>query len=452
RMDLPECKICHVPYDESEHRPRHAPCGHGLCTACIRTLIKDNILECPTCRQTNNFNTPDDLPINYDLIDVIRMLQTINIPSEKETIVRESEASNNEVCSVHCEVISHWCQTCQMWICADCLESHSTVIGCSTITSIKALETMKHKQIKDINALVFAFEEDTQYLSSQLEHHIKLAKKHDEEANKFRNLIEEGKIHKENLLESKTLINSANSPNIVTHRMKEVAQRKQILRSWSVKNLGKHSPLGLLKELKSKEVYVETVIKYQKRFAKLSQHKESIHVHPFLKQGVSDGCISTPFNLLQKMIPDAPLVFMEMSIGDAVIGLVRIRLDKNLPFISDHIVQIFTGQKGSTLSGRRFNNRGDIGLYINFLPFSEYEFTPDKNGTSTAKQGQVTGQFKMNYLSSIYLHTSMTAHAYGSDYHVFGHVEEGMGVIQACLGKNKSIVKISDCGLVIGQE
>ncbi|CAL4149346.1 unnamed protein product, partial [Meganyctiphanes norvegica] len=245
-MDFLECKICHVPYDEEDHRPRHAPCGHEYCSACIKALIKDNIFECPKCRQKNKVCTPDDMPVNFGLIDVIRAFQSKSIPLAKESVLGAPGAANDEVCDVHCKAIAHWCFKCQLWICDECLEDHSTLMGCSTDTSTKALKGMKDKQTKDTNSLLTKFEEDTKYVSTKLEEHTKLAEKHGEEAKKLRNLLEEGKIHKEKLEESKKRLNSTISPLIASERIKVLEQRKHILRSWSVKNLGTNSPLGLL--------------------------------------------------------------------------------------------------------------------------------------------------------------------------------------------------------------
>ncbi|CAL4063989.1 unnamed protein product, partial [Meganyctiphanes norvegica] len=114
----------------------------------------------------------------------------------------------------------------------------------------------------------------------------------EEELKKIGNSLEHGKRHKENLLESKRLLDEASSPNTFNERVKVATQRKQILHSWSAKRMETDTPHGLLKALKEvKEVYTEMVLKDEKRNAKLTHHEERIHLHTFLKQAVADDCI-----------------------------------------------------------------------------------------------------------------------------------------------------------------
>ncbi|CAL4078929.1 unnamed protein product, partial [Meganyctiphanes norvegica] len=162
-MDFLECKVCHVPYDEEDHRPRNAPCGHELCSACIKALIKNRIFECPKCRQKNKVDVPEDLPVCFGLIDVIRAFKTQSISIPRETESRASGASNDESCSVHWKAIRHWCLKCQMWLCQECLESHTTLIGCYTATSAKAMADMKEKHSKNIDMIITLFEENTKF-------------------------------------------------------------------------------------------------------------------------------------------------------------------------------------------------------------------------------------------------------------------------------------------------
>ncbi|CAL4068386.1 unnamed protein product [Meganyctiphanes norvegica] len=170
-MDFLECKICHVPYDEENHRPRNSPCGHEICTACVRALIKYSIFECPKCRMKNKVDVVDDLPVCFGLVDVIRAFRTTHISLIKGTELKVSGPTNEEVCNVHGKAISHWCFKCQMWICKDCLKSHSSLIGCSTAISTKAMKIMKEKTMKDIDLLLTTFEEDTDNASSLLQDH-----------------------------------------------------------------------------------------------------------------------------------------------------------------------------------------------------------------------------------------------------------------------------------------
>ncbi|CAL4127165.1 unnamed protein product, partial [Meganyctiphanes norvegica] len=391
-MDFLECKICHVPYDEEDHRPRHAPCGHEVCTACVKALIKNGIFECPKCRQKNKVDVPSDMPVVFGLIDVIRAFKTRNIPMPNETEPSTSGTSNAEVCKVHHKAIGHRCLKCQMWLCQDCLESHSTLIGCSTISSSNAVNGMKEQHKKDINILRTLFEEDESYVSSKIQEHtdnrkelLEKAEKHSEEIEKFSKLLEKWKIHKEKFEESITHLDATNSPLAVMDKIEVLTQSKQSLRSWSVKNLGTHSQISLLKALEEElDVYVELVIKEEKKHGRLSKHEENIYFHTLRTETITDGCICIPYELAQKMIPvEASLAFLEISHGGIVKGNVIVRLDKELPIIREHFAVIVSGQSGLTLRGANMNftytpQNDDSGCCIGAtdLKFSEIKVTP----------------------------------------------------------------------------
>ncbi|CAL4177297.1 unnamed protein product, partial [Meganyctiphanes norvegica] len=218
-MDFLECKICHVSYDEGDHRPRNPLCGHEICTACLKALIKDNIFECPKCREKNKVEVPEDLTVNFGLIDVIRAFKTKNISLIKETEPQASGATNDEVCKLHQKTIGHRCLKCQMWICGDCLDNHSHLIGCSTISAPDAVSSMKGEHTKSVDRLLASFEIDAKCVSSKINEKsnkrkelLDKVKKLSEDEEKLQNLFEQGNIHKEKLEESNNHLKETNSP------------------------------------------------------------------------------------------------------------------------------------------------------------------------------------------------------------------------------------------------
>ncbi|CAL4236883.1 unnamed protein product [Meganyctiphanes norvegica] len=468
-MDFLECKICHVPYDEDNHRPRYAQCGHELCTACLKALIKDGAFECPKCRQKNLVYLPEDLPVCFALIDIIRAFKDRNIASVKETAPIVSGPTTEEVCNIHSKALGHWCWKCQVWLCIECLESHTTMVGCSTTTSIKALDEMKENQVKNIDELLSIFENDTKFMSSRIQklndkkkelfdkrqELLEMAEKFGEEVNEICNALEQGNIHKENLIEAKEHLNVATSPHTFSERNNVATHRRQLLHTWCVKTQGLESPRGLLKALQGdKEVYAEMVIKGENIHAKLSQQDERIIFHRFQKQVVSEDCIFWPFGHLQKVIPyEASLTFMELSLGGTVKGQAFIRLDKNLPNIREYMEHIVTGQKSLTLAGIILDNKNNNGLWAKSIPISKMKVTIDSNATSTSKSGDVVGCFRRGKLNRLIFHIASKPKTYENDCCVvFGHVEEGMNVIQECYYNHNSGVLISDCGLIIEQD
>ncbi|CAL4227590.1 unnamed protein product, partial [Meganyctiphanes norvegica] len=232
-----------------------------------------------------------------------------------------------------------------------------------------------------------------------------------------------------------------------------VTQRKQMLHSWSVKNLYPDTAQGFLKALKEKNgVYVEMVIKNEKRHAKLSQLEKSFIFHPFTKQTVTDGSKCMPFDRFQKEISeDASLVFLELTLGDTIKGCIKVRLDKNLPNTSEHIVHIVTGHRGPSMKGIGLCKSKTIGLCNTSLPFSGIRFTHDSSRRSIAKTGDLIGFFPNGYLQYLYIHVDAQPNTFdfsimANPYWVFGHVEEGFDILQVCYDNYKKGIKISDCG------
>ncbi|CAL4076100.1 unnamed protein product, partial [Meganyctiphanes norvegica] len=200
-----------------------------------------------------------------------------------------------------------------------------------------------------------------------------------------------------------------------------------------------------------KDAYIEMIDKDIKKHAKLSQHEERILMHSFSTQAVADNSICIPFDQMEKMIPDnASLVFVELTLGGAVKGRVIVRLDKNLPNIRENIVKIFSGRIGPSLSGRELDNYTES-FGMSNLPFSQIPVTPDSNGRTIAKQGDVTGYFKAGYLQVISFTTAAPPKTYDftPGWCVFGNVEEGLDILLECHTNRKRDVIISDCGLVI---
>lgn len=57
--------MCLEPYDDSHKRPRVLPCGHTFCSPCIRGLVQDGYLPCPTCR------TEHVIPGDYSFFPIV---------------------------------------------------------------------------------------------------------------------------------------------------------------------------------------------------------------------------------------------------------------------------------------------------------------------------------------------------------------------------------------------
>ncbi|CAL4082709.1 unnamed protein product [Meganyctiphanes norvegica] len=106
------------------------------------------------------------------------------------------------------------------------------------------------------------------------------------------------------------------------------------------------------------------------------------------------------------------------------------------------------------MKGIALSHSSSVGLRNTGLPFSEIRFTRDSSRRSIAKTGDLIGFFPNGYLQYLYIYAAAQPNAYdfsthGSAYWVFGHVEEGFGILQECYNNYSNGIKISDCGLVI---
>lgn len=458
-MDFLECKICHIPYDEDDHRPRSAQCGHELCTACLRSLITNGLYCCPKCREVTKINVPDDLPVNFGLIDVIRAFKTNNLSVVKETGERLYGATNYEICKVHHKAIEYRCLGCEMWICDDCQESHTTLIGCRIVSSSIAVDTMKKKQNQDANAVLTIFNSAVNCASFRIEEHakkrkehIEMANKHAEEEEKLSYMLEQGNDHKKYLIESQKHLTSADSPYALMDRIDELTTRKQFLHSWTVKNLGDGS-LNYYRKVSGEEknFYAEMKIKDIKQHAKISKNEDSFYFHSFKEETIGDGCISIPMEYLQNIVPNvASHVFLQLSFGGISKGHVVFRLNKDIKGI-ENIVDLFIGKQGPCLKGIKLSKdkNSHLGNSVLSFSFSKIPFN-NKNENPLPKKGDLLGDLGVNYFRSIFFNMCESVH--WPNFTIIGHVEEGLSVIQNCYDNSKGEVIISDCGIIINQE
>ncbi len=45
-----ECSVCLTKYKLPNRCPKNLGCGHTFCMTCLRELVADNKVTCPTCR------------------------------------------------------------------------------------------------------------------------------------------------------------------------------------------------------------------------------------------------------------------------------------------------------------------------------------------------------------------------------------------------------------------
>ena len=72
--NLLQCKICCESYNKTDRKPLILPCGHTFCKDTISKLInkkQQNAIECPICKTITPCNVPEDMIVNYELLEMI---------------------------------------------------------------------------------------------------------------------------------------------------------------------------------------------------------------------------------------------------------------------------------------------------------------------------------------------------------------------------------------------
>ena len=115
------CQVCFEDFEEiGDHVPRLLPCTHTLCQTCLGQMIRQDMLECPECRQKHRATSKEkSFPQNkYILVNIKRK------PSSKEEQGASSKRPEVDLCEKHNRQRSPFCieADCQKLICHLCLK------------------------------------------------------------------------------------------------------------------------------------------------------------------------------------------------------------------------------------------------------------------------------------------------------------------------------------------
>ena len=114
-FDLYTCKVCLE--NMLDKNPRSLSCLHTFCTDCLRKIMKDGTISCPTCRETTTVPHKEitSLKVNF-------MLQEFSAHLEQLHLIK---ALMCQLCLAECAVLK--CQECIQLLCEDCSLKHNIV-------------------------------------------------------------------------------------------------------------------------------------------------------------------------------------------------------------------------------------------------------------------------------------------------------------------------------------
>ncbi|CAL4234348.1 unnamed protein product, partial [Meganyctiphanes norvegica] len=120
-----------------------------MCTVCLETAISQQSRKCPKCRAPFVAATVKNIPINFALEDVMKLLDGS----------KKSKRNDLPECTEHQLTVSHKCSTHKAWVCQSCIKEDHSSEACKIITISEELDIKKSTQLNQSQPLINKFEE-----------------------------------------------------------------------------------------------------------------------------------------------------------------------------------------------------------------------------------------------------------------------------------------------------
>ena len=117
--DIFECSICLS--DMVDRAPRSLQCLHSFCEKCLKKLIKNNRITCPTCRKPTEVkeNNVQELPVNF----MLKKMRDRELSKTKQPEITEDPPKTPcQICKRKNPEFK--CMQCQRAMCTSCKNAH----------------------------------------------------------------------------------------------------------------------------------------------------------------------------------------------------------------------------------------------------------------------------------------------------------------------------------------
>nr|XP_045606654.1 tripartite motif-containing protein 59-like [Procambarus clarkii] len=117
-----KCTKCGHQFGD-DRTPRNLLCGHTVCTSCVDLVIESD-KKCPECDAIITASSSGDLPVGYTLLRMACLINRNQDKQHKEDASLEADCNHQTdagMCMAHCARLFFRCQTCDVWVCRDCL-------------------------------------------------------------------------------------------------------------------------------------------------------------------------------------------------------------------------------------------------------------------------------------------------------------------------------------------
>ncbi|XP_042223120.1 uncharacterized protein LOC121867292 isoform X2 [Homarus americanus] len=504
-----KCDVCDTSYLTEGHRPRALPCGHSVCTSCIKNLIKGKMVTCPQCRyKVQGVQTAEEIPANFALIHMLeenaRASRERGQPSGSHSssvtgaINRTSSHPKQKECSPHsskcleagADIASH-CAFCQVWLCMECCRIDHRGIECLITPFKETLSEMKQakknkaevarKNLKESWGEIKNYSDKLESCSATVQITLDCIKM---EQKRLEKVLSDGHLAEallqsvtEDLSEMKTVndalkvfhdidgsisntrqwVSSSDSAHLSDRANKLSKEQLHTIVLLHSTSFGSASTSGVLAVCTRKENQV---------YSELGCDGDRILLHSLKQFTPPSGTRAIPLQAAMLCIDSASaLTFLDLSWGGSHFGRVFIRLMGDT-VRGQQFLKLCTGEMGPTFRNSHFHRVWWKGLPGEHVWGGDYDQGDGSGGTSLKIEakyhdksrenrrlpisaGLVAGSYEREKASSLFrIYTKDDASVIEEA--AFGRVEYGLHFIDSVINHNNiRDVKICDCGVVI---
>lgn len=107
------CSVCSNEYDEIERFPKLLPCLHTLCTKCVESSVRGNLVRCGVCKEDNKLTREAQILPDSTMRNMMDLIKIQRKPSL--ILCSDCPDGNNGV---------DFCKECYVFLCTECTSAH----------------------------------------------------------------------------------------------------------------------------------------------------------------------------------------------------------------------------------------------------------------------------------------------------------------------------------------
>ncbi|CAL4097081.1 unnamed protein product, partial [Meganyctiphanes norvegica] len=463
-MDLLECSICSLNFNNSSRRPRNLPCGHCFCSPCLDRIISKGSKTCPTCRQNHNAKDAASLGINFILED---LAQKLILSSCAPVVTTEVDDATAGVCPKHIHNQLYFtCTTHNVKICHSCAVLDHPSTSCKLISFPEEIKLYKENTLQELKTKIKRVEDSLNSLTvykKLSENEIQRCK--DRIKKLLSDISKKEEKNKETsgaivaLIERRTSLQSVTDELNSTSCVQDIKRVSQSAREIMSKEdsqienveatFGKDmkTPMETMFNIlyKGDIINVVSSIKGETRASQLYMDEEyRVHMGSLEKMKfMNPNAAKLSIDEVRPLIFTHNLAYITLSVHEEVLGTVYFKIRHEVPH-GRQFMTLVLGSQGSSFKGAKFSGRNSNSIT---LTTSSKEAVTDGLGIGWGEKLEiiVSGMLiPMNDNDASF--SIVTKPLLTTKYHTcFGEVESGMDVILEASSQQYNINDVMIC-------